>query len=236
MTTIGKTIFKTSPILFIAGVCFALILIQVMGCSASDGTILPEQAVVPDLVITLKADKRIYDRNEEIHWLVEYANRGDKPIRILVDEVFIGSNFSCLDSSGNIIPVSGGYNTWSPKAGHFTGRTYLLASGKVLALKIDALVDDKYDMVCAEMNSRGEGTDFQDFKKRLNLPPDYPDKYISAGRRLSLDKPGDFSFQWVYKAGERDKEWIFSGAPDESSVENLWFGQTSSNIVELTIR
>lgn len=192
----------------------------------------------PALVIQLQADKKAYRQKDEIHFHITYLNQGQKPLRFLVDDAFAGSDFQCKTQAGDAIAFNGGYSTWSPKVGVFTGRPHLLQPGEKKVFAVDALVDHRYDLVFSNEFKR-HGTDgFKPLRARMKLPADYPDKYISAGRIFPAGKPGKYMFQCRYQGTEHDKYWRFTGAktPEEVSVEHLWIGEAVSNVVEIEIR
>lgn len=192
----------------------------------------------PALGIQLQADKKAYRQKDEIHFQITYLNQGKKPLRFLVDDEFVGSNFQCKSQAGDTIAFNGGYSTWSPKAGVFIGRPHLLQPGEKKVFAVDALVDQRYDLVFSNEFKR-HGTDgFTQLRARMKLPADYPDKYISAGRIFPAGKPGKYVFQCRYQGTERDKYWRFTGAktPEEASVEHLWIGEAVSNVVEIEIK
>jgi hypothetical protein len=207
--------------------------------SAPDhGRVDPDSAPPMPLEIRLRTDKESYRQGEEIHWLVEYVNKGNAPLRVLVDEEFVGSNILCLTGLGEPIAAEAGYKSWSPKAGVFTGKTQRIGPGETLTLRLDSLVDFQYDLVFRHPGPSPESPDDQTFIKRLGLPDDYPTAYLSAGRKFRIKQPGGFAFRWVYETGENDKLWRFAAArsPDESSIDDLWLGKAESNSLRLEIR
>ncbi len=189
--------------------------------------------------IALVTDKTIYSVGDEIHFEVVLSNSGDAPLRILIDSSFIGSNIECTDLQGKMYAYGGGYHTWSPKVNAYTGRTYLLKPNEKMNIKMDALVDDNYKLIFSNLFDRMGSSGYQEFKKRTNLPPDFPDKYLSAGRIFPLLNPGRYRFAYVYETTEGDKQWqTFSGArtPEEASVDLLFIGKVTSNSIELLIK
>jgi hypothetical protein len=206
---------------------FGLIGVQIYACSKGGAT----------LEVRLKTDKESYRQGEEIHWLVEYVNTGNAPLRVLVDETFAGSSLVCSTEGGEPVEPEGGYKSWSPKVGVFTGKTHLIGPGETLTLRLDSLVDFQRDLVFRYPGPTEANAGDSEFKKRLGLPDDYPAAYLSAGRRFRIGKPGVFDFRWVYEAGENDKRWTFAAArsPEESSIEHLWLGKAESNSLRLEI-
>jgi hypothetical protein len=190
------------------------------------------------LVIQLQADQVKYKKKEEIHFQIIYMNQGKNPLRILVDDTFVGNNFQCKSKAGEEIEPNPGYNTWSPKAGVFTGHPHLLQPGEKKVFAVDVLVDHNYNLVFSNQFTRSGTADFTEFKTQMKLPVDYPDKYISAGKIFPTGRPGKYLFQCSYHGTEQDKYWSFIGTltPEDASVEHLWIGQTASNIVEIEIK
>ncbi len=191
------------------------------------------------LQITLATDKTMYAVGDEIHFEVVFSNTGDAPFRILIDSVFIGSRIDCADLQGKKCAFEGGYLSWSPKVNVYTGRTYLLKPGEKMTIRMDALVYDNYTLIFSNLFDRRGSSGYQDFKKRINLPPDFPDKYLSAGWIFRLLEPGTYRFAYVYETAELDKHWrSFSGArtPEEASVDLLLIGKVTSNTIELLIK
>ena len=192
-----------------------------------------------NLRINLITDKTTYSVGEEIHFEAVFSNTGDAPFRILIDSVFIGSDIECRDLEGKKYVYDGGYLTWSPKVNVYTGKTYLLKPNEKITIKMDALVYDKYKLIFSSLFDRKGGSVYQEFKKRVNLPPDFPDKYLSAGRIFPLLKPGTYRFAYIYETAEHDKHWrSFAGAktPGEASVDLLLIGRATSNTIELLIK
>ena len=191
-----------------------------------------------DVQIRLTTDKAEYGPGEEIHFLVQAVNGGSQPLRILYDGTFVGRTMECTAANGERCPNEGGYATWSPKVGMYTGRTYLLQPGESQAFNMDALVDDHRQLIFSvSFASQGSGS-FLEFKKKRGLPLDFPDKYIAAGAIIRLAGPGKYRLAYVYSAEELDKKWKFAGAatPEEASVDLLWLGRAVSNPVEIEIR
>ncbi len=232
--------------LIVAGACGCLLWIfgaQMMACSKGDAPADKDLDAVAagrtdSLQIMLKADKAIYHRGDEIHWEVVYVNNGDVPVRILVDDEFVGGNLRCSNEKGDPIGYEGGHMSWSPKTGVFTGKPHLIEPGGALTVRIDSLVDFRYDLVFRNPALAPGNADNQALKTQLGLPEDYPDEYLAAGRRFRVGRPGICDFRWVYEAGENDKRWRFAGArtPEEASVEHLWLGAAESGGVRLEIR
>ena len=194
---------------------------------------------VNNLQIELLTDKTSFSIGDEIHFEVIFFNRGNSPFRILIDSTFIGSNIECTDIQGKMYSYVGGYNTWSPKTGVYTGRTYLLKAKEKMSIKMDAFIDNNYQLIFSNMFDRKGSNDYQELRKRIHLPPDFPDKYISAGRIFPLLKPNRYRFTYVYEATETDKHWkTFAAAqtPQEASVDLLWIGRATSNTVEILIQ
>jgi hypothetical protein len=192
-----------------------------------------------NLRVALVTDKTIYSVGDEIHFEAVLSNTGNAPFRILIDSVFIGSNIECTDLQEKRYAYNGGYDSWSPKVNVHTGRTYLLEPNKKMNIKMDALVYDNYKLIFSNLFERRGNSGYQEFKKRINLPPDFPDKYLSAGRIIPLLKPGTYRFAYVYETTERDKHWrTFAGAgtTEEASVDLLLIGKVTSNTIELTIK
>jgi hypothetical protein len=227
-----------------ASFCFLWLLgAQICACSKGGATLEggqvgtdPSQPAT--LEVRLKTDKESYRQGEEIHWLVEYVNKSDASFRVLVDETFAGTGLVCSTEAGEPVEAEGGYKSWSPKAGVFTGRTRLIDPGETLTLRLDSLADFQRDLVFRYPGPTEANAGDSEFKKRLGLPDDYPAAYLSAGRRLPVGKPGVFVFRWVYEAGENDKRWTFAAAqtPEEASVDRLWLGKAESNSLRLEIR
>jgi hypothetical protein len=227
-----------------ASFCF-LWLLGAQICACSKGASAPDGGQVgtdpsqpATLEVRLKTDKESYRQGEEIHWLVEYVNKSDASFRVLVDETFAGTGLVCSTEAGEPVEAEGGYKSWSPKAGVFTGRTRLIDPGETLTLRLDSLADFQRDLVFRYPGPTEANAGDSEFKKRLGLPDDYPAAYLSAGRRLPVGKPGVFVFRWVYEAGENDKRWTFAAAqtPEEASVDRLWLGKAESNNLRLEIR
>jgi hypothetical protein len=192
-----------------------------------------------DLRIVLLTDKTTYSVGDEIHFEAVLYNTGDTPFRILIDRVFIGSNIECTDLLGKKYFYDRGYDSWSPKVNVHTGRTYLLKPDEKMHIKMDALVYDNYKLIFSNLFDRSGSSGYRQFKERINLPPDFPDKYLSAGRIFPLLKPGTYRFAYVYETTEHDKNWqTFAGArtPEEASVDLLLIGKVTSNTIELHIK
>ena len=222
----------SSAILFVssAACLFQKVLADTLSAS-------PNQA--GNLRIALITDKTTYFAGDEIHFEVVLSNSGNAPFRILIDSVFIGSNIECTDLKGKKHTYDGGYDSWSPKVNVHTGRTYLLKPNEKMNIKMDALVYDNYKLIFSNLFDRRGSSGYQKFKKRINLPPDFPAKYLSAGRIIPLLKPGTYRFTYVYETNENDKHWrTFAGArtPEEASVDLLLIGKVKSKTIELLIK
>ncbi len=189
------------------------------------------------LQISLFTDKMSYSIGEEIHLEVVFYNRGNSPFRILINDTFVGGNIHCADMEGNIYAYEGGYLSWSPKAGLFTGRTYLLNPNDTISVKMDALVYDNYRLIFSNSFDRKGSNNYQEFKKNHTLPPSFPDKYLSAGRIFPLPKPNKYILTYVYETDNADKRWKFSAEkrPKETSLDLLWIGKAASDPVEISI-
>ncbi|MCG7853478.1 MAG: hypothetical protein MIO92_13240 [Methanosarcinaceae archaeon] len=195
------------------------------------------QSTSKDLQISLITDKNIYSIGDEIHFTIEFENVSSYPLRVLIDDEFVGSNIECSDNDGNIYPYEGGYKTWSPKVGIFIGGTHLIQPNSRMEIKLDALVYDHYDLIFSNQFDRKGSNDFQNIKSDNNLPENFPDKYICAGRIFKLPNAGKYRFTYVYQATENDKNWRFAGATNrEVSMDFLWIGRVASNTIELLIK
>jgi hypothetical protein len=220
----------------------AIVFVSLVACCSQKAlTDTPSASSDPadNLRITLATDKTTYSVGDEIHFEAVLSNTGDAPFRILIDSVFIGSNIERTDLQGDEYSYDGGYSSWSPKVNVYTGRTYLLKPNEKMNIKMDALVDDHYKLIFSNLFDRKGSSGYQEFKKRINLPPDFPDKYLSPGRIIPLRKPGTYRFTYVYETAESDKHWrTFAGArtPQEASVDSLLIGNVRSNTVELSIK
>ena len=196
------------------------------------------QSTSKDLQISLKTDKGTYSKGTEIHFTIELKNVSSYPLRVLIDDKFVGSNIECSDNDGNRYTYEGGYISWSPKAGIFTGRTYLIPPNSKMEIKLDALVFDNYYLIFSNQFDRKGSNNFQDLKRSKNLPENFPDKYICAGRIYKLPDAGKYRFTCVYQATENDKNWKLAGAKthQEASTDFLWIGRVESNTIELLIK
>ena len=101
----------------------------------------------PALVIQLQTDKKAYRRKDEIHFQITYLNQGEKPLRFLMDNTFVGDNFQCTSQAGEEIEANSGHIRLLLKAGLFPGRPHLLQPGEKKVFDVDALVDHCYDLV-----------------------------------------------------------------------------------------
>lgn len=190
-----------------------------------------------DLHIFIKTDKNTYSKGDEIHFTILFENVTTFPLRVLIDSEFVGSNIKCLDSDGNEYTYEGGYTTWSPKAGVFTGGTHLIKPNSKLEIKMDALLYDNYSLIFSNLFDRQGSSGFQEIKSSNNLPGDFPDKYICAGRIFKLQKAGNYRFTYIYQTTENDKNWKFVKATDqEESMDFLWIGRTESNTIGISIK
>ena len=196
------------------------------------------QSTAKDLQISLTTDKATYSKGDEIHFTIDLKNVSSHPLRVLIDNEFVGSNIECSDNDGNRYAYEGGYNSWSPKAGIYTGRTHLIQPNSKMEFKLDALLFDNYSLIFSNQFDRKGSNNFQQLKSRNNLPSNFPDKYISAGRIYKLPKAGKYHFTYVYQATESDKNWKFAGAktPQRATTDLLWVGRTASNTIELSLK
>jgi hypothetical protein len=201
-------------------------------------TALGSSSQVGSLQISLLTDKTSYSIGDEIHLEVVFFNRGKSPLRILIDDTFVGGNIQFTDMEGKKYSYEGGYSTWSPKAGLFTGRTYFLKPDDKISIKMDALVYDDYKLIFSNLFDRKGSDNYKEFKKNKKLPSSFPDKYICAGRIFSLLKPNKYRLTYIYETTEADKHWRFSAAktPQETSLDLLWIGKAASNPIEISIQ
>jgi len=196
------------------------------------------QSTSKDIQLSFITDKDTYSKGNEIHFTIELKNVSSYPLRVLIDDEFVGSNIECSDNDGNRYTYEGGYNSWSPKAGIYTGKTYLILPNSKMEIKLDALVSDNHHLIFSNKFDRKGGNNFQDFKSSKNLPENFPDKYICAGRIYKLPDAGKYRFTYVYKTTENDKNWKFARAKthQEASTDFLWIGRVASNTIELLIK
>ena len=198
-----------------------------------------EQGNLRNLQISLIADKDTYSIGEEIHFTIVFKNNTGYPLSVLIDDAFVGSNIKCSDIDGNGYNYEGGYKTWSPKAGVFTGGIHSIQPNSKMEINLDALLYDNYNLIFSNQFDCKGSNDFQDLKKGNNLPENFPDKYICAGRIFKLTDAGKFRFTYVYEATENDKNWSFAGEKmhqEEVSTDLLWIGKVESNTIELSIK
>ena len=191
------------------------------------------------LQLSLRTDKDIYSIGEEIHFTIDFKNVSSHPLSVLIDNEFVGSNIECSDNDGNRYTYEGGYKTWSPKAGVFTGRAYLIQPNSKMEIKLDALLYDNYNLIFSNQFDREGSVDFQNIKRSNNLPENFPDKYICAGRIFRLPNAGKYRFTYVYQATENDKSWRLAGVKthqEEVSTDLLWIGKTTSNTKDLLLK
>lgn len=200
--------------------------------------ILSDQSTSKDLEISFMTDKDTYSKGDEIHFAIHLKNVSSHPLRVLIDDEFVGSNIQCSDKDGNRYAFEGGYHSWSPKAGIFTGRTHLIQPNGKMEMKLDALLFDHYHLIFSNQFHRKGSHSFQDLKFRNHLPENFPDKYICAGRIYKLPHAGQYCFTYVYRATENDKNWKFSAAKtdQEASTDALWIGKAVSNTLELFLK
>jgi len=199
---------------------------------------LPSSGQDDNLQISLTTDRTSYSIGDEIHFEVVFFNHGNSPFRILIDDTFIGENIQCTDMQGSKYSREGGYLSWSPKAGLFTGRTYFLKPDDKVIIKMDALVHDNYQLIFSNLFDRKGHNNYQEFKKNKNLLPGFPDKYLCAGRIFPLLKPNKYRLIYIYEISDADKHWKFSAAktPEETSLDLLWIGKATSNPIEILIQ
>ena len=196
-----------------------------------------DQSTSEDLQISLMTDKDTYSIGDEIHFTIVFKNVSSNPLRVLIDDEFVGSNIECSDDDGNIYAYEGGYNTWSPKVGVFTGGTHLIQPKSSMEIKLDVLVYDHYDLIFSNKFERKGSSNFQNIKSDNNLPENFPDKYICAGRIFKLPDAGKYRFTYVYQATENDKNWRFTGETNRDfSMDFLWIGSAASNTIALLIK
>ena len=199
--------------------------------------ILPSSNQAKALQISLLTDRRSYSIGDEIHFEITFFNNGNSPFRILIDDTFVGEHIMFINMQGETYSYEGGYNSWSPKAGVFTGRTYLLKPNSRIVIKMDALVYDNYRLVFSNLFDREGGDNYQELKKRNKLPRSFPDKYICAGRIIPLLKADKYRLKYIYETSDADKHWKFvTKKPQESSVDLLWIGEATSNTIEISIQ
>ena len=218
-----------------------LIAFPIESCAQKDqpiDTIVTSSRPVNSLQISLFTDKTSYSIGEEIHFEVVFFNDGNSPFRILIDDTFVGENIECTDMQGNKYSYESGYHSWSPKAGFFTGRTYLLKPNHKINIKMDALVYDNYQLIFSNLFERKGCNNYQEFKKNKKLPSSFPDKYLCAGRIFSLLKPNKYKLTYIYETINADKHWKFYAAktPQETSLDLLWIGKATSNPIEISIQ
>ena len=195
---------------------------------------MSNQSTSKDLQISLKTDKDTYSIGDEIHFTIDFENVSIHPLSVLIDNEFVGSNIECSDHDGNRYTYEGGYNTWSPKMGIFTGGTHLIQPNSQMEIKLDALLFDNYELIFSNRFDRKGSDNFQDLKRINNLPGNFPDKYICAGRIFKLPNAGKYRFTYVYQATENDKNWRFAKeTSQEESMDFLWIGRSESNTIEL---
>ncbi|MFZ0450053.1 MAG: hypothetical protein WAL98_12495 [Desulfatiglandaceae bacterium] len=201
-------------------------------------TALRSSSQASSLQISLLTDKTSYSIGDEIHLEVVFFNRGNSPLRILIDDTFVGGNIQCTDMEEKNYSYEGGYRSWSPKAGLFTGRTYFLKPSDKINIKMDALVYDNYKLIFSNLFDRKGSNNYKEFKKNKKLPSGFPDKYICAGRIFSLLKPNKYRLTYIYETTNADKHWKFSAAktPQETSLDLLWIGKATSNTIEISIQ
>lgn len=190
-----------------------------------------------NLQISLATDKATYSIGDEIHFEVVFTNRGKKPFRVLVHRT-LEVTLECTDETGARCACKAGYGYQKLllKPGAFLGKALLLKPGEKKTVRMDALIDGKYQLIFGNMSDKKIITDYQKVKEEKNLPADFPDKYISDGKIYPLLKPGVHRFTYVYETAEADKHWwSFTDArtSEEASVDLLWIGKVTSNAVEI---
>lgn len=233
---------KNITMVFLFCIILCLIIMMTNQCKSGDpnNNRSPEninQSTLNDLKISLKTDKDTYSIGDEIHFTIEFKNASSKPLRVLIDDEFVGSNIECSDNDGNIYTYEGGYKTWSPKVGVFIGETHLIQPNNRMEIKLDALVYDHYNLIFSNQFDRKGSNEFQNIKSDNDLPENFPDKYICAGRIFKLTNSGKYRFTYVYQATENDKNWRFTGATNrEVSMDFLWIGRAASNTIELLLK
>jgi hypothetical protein len=207
-------------------------------CATTASQNNPGRGPAEDLRVTLAADRDSLQPGEEIRLTAEFANRGNKPFRILEDTCFAGNELEMTDSHGKPVAARAGFTSFSPKTGLFLGRTRLLGPGEKMIIALHAYLDAQGRLVFAfpeaGENLAGRIPD----KSSLGLPVDYPDKYIGCGKIFLVEKPGSFAISWRYQKAESDRHWRFpKDVPAaDRSLENLWTGTVVSNTVIVTLR
>jgi uncharacterized cupredoxin-like copper-binding protein len=193
---------------------------------------------INNLQIHLSLNKPVCRPGEEIALTVEFANRGAKPFRVLVHDVFIGEELEVKRQGGESIPRQSGFIWHSPKVNHFPGRTFALAPGEQKTISLEARLDLQYRLVFAAPGGRENNPDMQKVKARLGLPAGYPDKYVSRGRVFPLEKPGLYEIRFVYERTEADRQWNLPGnlPPAERSLDHLWLGKAASNTIAVEVK
>ena len=144
-----------------------LIASPIESCAQKDqpiNTTLTSSSQISSLQISLFTDKTSYSIGDEIHFEVVFFNRGNLPYRILINDTFIGENIQCTDMQGNKYSYEGGYHSWSPKEGLFTGRTYFLKPNDKINIKMDALVYDNYQLIFSNLFDRKGSNNYEEFK------------------------------------------------------------------------
>ncbi|MDY0296459.1 MAG: hypothetical protein RB296_03990 [Acidobacteriota bacterium] len=218
------------------GVIFCMVVFLSMFAVTAEVREEPDEQsgkTVNGLQINLSANKPVCQPGEEITLTVTFANRDAKPFRVLVHDVFIGEELEVNRQDGETIPRQSGFIWHSPKVNLFLGRTFVLAPEEQKTISLEARLDQQYRLVFASPDSRENIPDMREVKRRLGLPDEYPDKYVSRGRVFPLERPGLYEIRFVYERAEADRQWTLpENLPQaEQSLDCLWLGKVFSNTI-----
>ncbi|MBN2351259.1 MAG: hypothetical protein JXD23_01730 [Spirochaetales bacterium] len=208
-------------------------------CAGRTAPVTAGKPTAPTLSIVLAADKTVLAPGREARFTVTFTNAGSSEYRLFENETFFGDELVIAGRGGKNVPKESGFNWHSPKVGFFPGRTFVLPPGGKKSIVFDAYLDSAYRLVFAGPEYRKTGNDYGEFKKKLGLSADYPDKFASSsGRLFKLDGPGVCAVSFIYEKTDADRHWKLPDSlpPAERSLDRIWIGKAESNALTIEIK
>jgi hypothetical protein len=211
----------------------------VLGCLILAALGGADHTTSPDtLEIILSSDRSSGRPGDTLHLKAGFVNHATKPFRIMELTQFLGDEFSVESTRGKPVDLEGGVLTYSPKVNLFTGTTRLVPAGQRITLEWEILIDHKLRLVFEERREEAPAYIDAAFRKRFDLPADYPAKFIGTGRIFPLPGPGRYRMRFVYDHAEAHGSWQLLPDPKENArvLSELWRGRAVSNVIEIEVR
>jgi hypothetical protein len=188
---------------------------------------------VPELAVKLSLSAGSIAPGQEVEGVVELANRGERPLSLLVPSLFVAPSLSVTSPGGGEVLAESGPRSTTVKTGLYLGRAVRLRPRERTVVRFHLYRDGHRRLLCTAAEA---GTPLApEEAAALDLPPDVPARYAVNAQVFRVPDPGPYQLVYRVVQGEGDRGWFrLSDGEVEAWRSDLWVGAAASNAVAIS--